>query len=571
MDGAYAQRNASTENHIEVDYDLNPTELYQSICNSDWGGALVALEKNPLECRTWVVKRDPYSEDQDASVRFLPLHSACAREPPLDVIIGLLTCYPEGASVIDDNGMLPLHYACANQASAAVIELLLLHNQEANRFRVQMSGSLPIHLAAQWGVSSPAVMDILLAENNSLACAKDNDECTPLELAMISEDYRHRDEVIEILRKAFEKEVLNDGDDSTISTHFSAIQQLKRRHGRHSIVFTTKSVDSGNSRNMIMPKKSLDTAEKMMAELDAMREEIVELRATKALQVESTREQIEREWGAVKDTLDEMKRQSQENSEKTDTLRDATPRVMNKNLRQSRTIDHVVSKIDSSGWLSLSQDRFGTKQSSMDSYISYGSTYEDRDDLQGGWDGDVVSRQSHLDQFANLFLKPLLPSMGKKKSKIKTPSRAPLRVESSKSAVKEDECNKEVSPRKLEDILQENLQMEEEIPRLKAKRDAYKKKMKSMEEIILEMSEGVSLLIKTNEETKKKIIRLENNVKETTRARRDMLKDMLREMADSYQQMKETRPQGADNCLRKQKSAIGAMDSMLSELRREVV
>ena len=107
----------------------------------------------------------------------------------------------------DVSGMFALHYACANQAGAAVIELLLAHYQEANRVPAQMNGSLPIHFAAHYGMSSPDVMDILLIGDNDLVCEKDNDECTPLDLAMVSDDYNGRDEVIEKLRSAIKKEV----------------------------------------------------------------------------------------------------------------------------------------------------------------------------------------------------------------------------------------------------------------------------------------------------------------------------------------------------------------------------
>ena len=197
------------EEMIEVDYDLNPTDLYTCICACDWDNALVALERKPIESKTWVVKSDPCSDDDDA-VRFLPLHSACARQPPLDIVISLLTAFSEASSIIDDNGMYPLHYACANQASAEIIELLLLHNLDANTYRVELNGSLPIHLAAQWGVSSPAVMHVLLEQNKSLACARDNDGLSPLELAMNADEYEFSEEVIEILHSTFEEEAMND-------------------------------------------------------------------------------------------------------------------------------------------------------------------------------------------------------------------------------------------------------------------------------------------------------------------------------------------------------------------------
>ena len=213
------QTHLSRSDMFEVDFYENPTELYMRICASEWKGAMVALENNPVESKTWVVKRDPYgNDDEDNAVRFLPLHSACARQPPVDVVIGLLTVYPEAAAIVDDNGMYPLHYACANQASAEVVGLLLLNHGPANMVRVDMGGSLPIHLSAQWGVSSPEVIDLLIQNNTSLACARDNDGLTPLEVAIHAEDYEFRNDVIELLQIYYEDEALNEGDDSTIST-----------------------------------------------------------------------------------------------------------------------------------------------------------------------------------------------------------------------------------------------------------------------------------------------------------------------------------------------------------------
>lgn len=270
-----------TEEIIEVDCDLNPTDLYTSICALDWKRALRALEKNPIESRIWVVKRDPYSDkDDDDAVRFLPLHSACARQPPLDIVIKLLSLYSEASSIIDDNGMYPLHYACANQASAEVIELLLVHYPQANNHRVEMNGSLPIHLSAQWGVSSPVVMKLLLNQNTSLACARDNDDLSPLELAINAEDYEYKDEVIDILRRCFEREAQYDGDDSTISTQFSNHE-----------------------------KEDRDSSEHLVELLEKMKNEVIELHQRKSRLKKSVENQIQLEWEAVNLTLQQMKTQ----------------------------------------------------------------------------------------------------------------------------------------------------------------------------------------------------------------------------------------------------------------------
>lgn len=271
---------------IEVDYDLNPTELYINICESAWEQALAALEKNPDESRTWVVKRDPCGDDdeEDSSVRFLPLHSACARQPPLEIIISLLTIYPKASSIIDDNGMYPLHYACANQASAEVIGLLLLHHPPANLWRVEMGGYLPIHLTAQWGVRSPDVIDVLIQSNKTLACARDHEGLTPFEVAMYAEDYDYKQDVIDILRAHYEEEVMNEGDDSTISTRAS---------------------------NFVGAKKKRRPSAILLNQLDDMRDEAEKLNSKKLFVKESAERQIELEWEAINLTISQMKNQHQ--------------------------------------------------------------------------------------------------------------------------------------------------------------------------------------------------------------------------------------------------------------------
>lgn len=89
---------------FEVDYEHEVTDLYQAITNSQWDSALETLKTKPQQARTWVVR---YREDRNKGVmwKFLPIHSACARQPPQSIIASLIKAYPEAAGSCDDQGM----------------------------------------------------------------------------------------------------------------------------------------------------------------------------------------------------------------------------------------------------------------------------------------------------------------------------------------------------------------------------------------------------------------------------------------------------------------------------------
>mmetsp|Transcript_753 Transcript_753/g.835 ORF Transcript_753/g.835 Transcript_753/m.835 type:complete len:546 (+) Transcript_753:75-1712(+) len=186
-------------NDLEVDYDKNVTGLYESISESDWDVAIDDVKANPEEAKTWVVRRHRDGVQDGVMWRFLPIHSACARQPPEPLINTLLSVYPDGAKCLDDQGMLPIHYACGNQASIEVIRLLLLANADG-AFTADPNGMLPIHYVSQWGPSSPSVINVLLFSNRNVANAKDIDGNTPLDLAREG-DYPERDDVVYALEQ----------------------------------------------------------------------------------------------------------------------------------------------------------------------------------------------------------------------------------------------------------------------------------------------------------------------------------------------------------------------------------
>jgi biopolymer transport protein ExbB/TolQ len=187
---------------LEVDYDVNITPLYQAICNCDWDLAVQHVKTHPHEARTWVV-RHYEGEEKEIMWRFLPIHSACARDPPANVISALLKAYPEGSACVDDQGMYALHYACGNQASREVIRLLLVANSMAAKC-ADPRGMLPIHYLACWGPSSVSIIDMVMVANRDVGKAQDYDGNTPLDLAMEG-DYPERNAVVSVLKRWLEK------------------------------------------------------------------------------------------------------------------------------------------------------------------------------------------------------------------------------------------------------------------------------------------------------------------------------------------------------------------------------
>jgi hypothetical protein len=191
----------SSKEEYEVDYDKNITKLYEAITNCDWDVAVDAVHAMPREARTWVVRH--YEDSDEIMWRFLPIHSACARQPPASVISALLKAYPEGAKCVDDQGMFALHYACGNQASREVVRLLLVANPQAAKIP-DPRGMLPIHYLACWGPSSVSIIDMVLVAHRDVGDAVDADGNTAMDLAQDAE-YPEKDAVVAALKRWFEK------------------------------------------------------------------------------------------------------------------------------------------------------------------------------------------------------------------------------------------------------------------------------------------------------------------------------------------------------------------------------
>lgn len=153
-----AQSAQQQQQRKEVDYYLNPTELFRWINYRRWDGAKARVLSHPDECSTWIVSR--HSSDRDRILwKHLPLHLVCMqaslhssaaatagpaspqpatvgstatqdaldRQAMEDLVHALLDAYPDAANSPDDQGMLPLHLVVANpKPNDYIVQLLLL-------------------------------------------------------------------------------------------------------------------------------------------------------------------------------------------------------------------------------------------------------------------------------------------------------------------------------------------------------------------------------------------------------------------------------------------------------------
>lgn len=122
----------------EVDYDNGATNLYQQIENKDWDKVITRAQFAPIEAKTWVCRRE-HNNSNKIRWRLLPIHATCIFRSPLSVIEALITAFPDGPKMRDDQSMLPIHLACRNGASKGVVLTLLKAFPDSINFKDRKS------------------------------------------------------------------------------------------------------------------------------------------------------------------------------------------------------------------------------------------------------------------------------------------------------------------------------------------------------------------------------------------------------------------------------------------------
>ena len=185
----------------QVDYDEDVTALYEAIGKSEWDNATSLI--NAQDAATWVVRYERDAQGNKLNPyriqwRFLPIHSACALNPPASFLRKLLNAYPDGPRTLDDQGLLPLHYACGARCCREAIYSLLMNFPQA-ALREDPNGMLPMHYLAQWGPDGKqgqmnmGVLDMVLVSTGDKAANCDHDGNTAERLAMNAEYDGHLD------------------------------------------------------------------------------------------------------------------------------------------------------------------------------------------------------------------------------------------------------------------------------------------------------------------------------------------------------------------------------------------
>ena len=134
---------------LEVQYNVNPTVLFEYIDRSDWVGATERARAVPVEARTWLINR----VGSRVEWRYLPLHLSLQFNPTYQVIEALLRVYPDAVRRQDHDERLPLHVYChANslptldpQDIEGIVHLLLKAYPESLHIRDE-TGLTPLQI-----------------------------------------------------------------------------------------------------------------------------------------------------------------------------------------------------------------------------------------------------------------------------------------------------------------------------------------------------------------------------------------------------------------------------------------
>lgn len=161
--------------------DGNVTQdLPTLIKNLKWKSVIERLECNPDEASyelNGVMTRGGFT----AGSGMTPLHYACERKPPLEVVEALIEANPEAVSQrMMPGGCLPLHIACTWHSSPSVVASLLAADPLTAKGTDEL-GNRPLHSACFSGADLQIVQDLLSAYSKGVL-SRNNQGSQPIEI-----------------------------------------------------------------------------------------------------------------------------------------------------------------------------------------------------------------------------------------------------------------------------------------------------------------------------------------------------------------------------------------------------
>lgn len=151
-------------------------DLPTLIRERNWNGVIDRLKLHPSEAKIplRVQTRGGFSSTSD----FFPLHYACERRPPAEVVAALLNVFPDAAlKRAMPGGALPLHIAATWYAEEKAITLLLQADRNSCKTADEL-GNLPLHSACFSGTST-AVLEALLKAYPKAVLTRNNHGSEP--------------------------------------------------------------------------------------------------------------------------------------------------------------------------------------------------------------------------------------------------------------------------------------------------------------------------------------------------------------------------------------------------------
>lgn len=175
----------SSSGHLSV-----PTQsiLYNLLLERSWQDAMNLIEKDPSQAREWHygIENDTLTSDEGPSLwKRLALHLACSVAAPVGLIDLLIHIHPNAVGCCDPHtGSIPLHLACQFGASLEVIRTLIRARSTTTK-AMDTQGKLPLHYAIL-SSSSYATIELLVHHDPATVLCPDQGGKTPLQYAQHS-------------------------------------------------------------------------------------------------------------------------------------------------------------------------------------------------------------------------------------------------------------------------------------------------------------------------------------------------------------------------------------------------
>jgi len=201
-----------------TDSAQDPRNLHGLIANMEWMFVLEHLTDFPQNAGAWFQNshKDEHPDKNgsilsflesrgDESEMLLPIHMACQRDPPKDVIQELHQAYPVGMSTQtnggghkENDGMLPIFLACLHGASLDVIQEVIASYPDGVHRRTS-GGLVPLHVACMVGASLDIIIELVKFFPGGVAVTDDRGR-TPLDYVKAN-SHANKSNVMRVLKE----------------------------------------------------------------------------------------------------------------------------------------------------------------------------------------------------------------------------------------------------------------------------------------------------------------------------------------------------------------------------------